>query len=118
MSSHRNRREEVSFPSFFLASQYRSHSVPLDNAVHRPRWFLSMVSWRLHSMQWGVGTDYNAVEMCSQAIMPNAKPKFCKLPFFLDSLVFWLILASIVFDIALSLIHVYTHFGTRVLRAV
>ena len=29
---------------FVLASQYRSHSVPLDNAVHRPRWFLSMVS--------------------------------------------------------------------------
>ena len=25
---------------FVLASQYRSHSVPLDNALHRPRWFL------------------------------------------------------------------------------
>ena len=36
---------------FVLASQCRSHSVPLDNAVHRPRWFLSMVSWRLHRMQ-------------------------------------------------------------------
>jgi len=36
---------------FVLASQYRSHSAPLDNAVRRPRWFLSMVSWRLHSMQ-------------------------------------------------------------------
>ena len=38
---------------FVLASQYRSHTVPLDNAVHRPRWFLSVVSWRLYSMQEG-----------------------------------------------------------------
>jgi len=36
---------------FVLASQYRSHSVLPDNVVHCPRWFLSMGSWRLHSMQ-------------------------------------------------------------------
>ena len=44
-SSHRNsNREGKSQFSiiFVLASQYRSHSVLLDNAVHRPRWFLSM----------------------------------------------------------------------------
>ena len=40
---------------FVLASQYRSHSVLLDNAVSCPRWFLSMCSWRLHSMQHGSG---------------------------------------------------------------
>jgi hypothetical protein len=36
---------------FVLASQYRSHSVLLNGAAHCPRWFLSMGSQRLHSMQ-------------------------------------------------------------------
>jgi hypothetical protein len=40
---------------FVLASQYCSHSVPLVNAAHCPRWFLSMGSRRLHSMQKGSG---------------------------------------------------------------
>jgi len=40
---------------FVLATQYRSHSIPLNNAVHFPRWFLSMGSRRLHSMQQGSG---------------------------------------------------------------
>ena len=44
-------RNKVSFPSFiFWPPNYRSHSVLLDNAVHCPRWFLSMGSWRLRSM--------------------------------------------------------------------
>jgi hypothetical protein len=38
-----------------LASQYRSHSVPLVNAAHCPGWFLSMGSRRLHRMQKGSG---------------------------------------------------------------
>jgi hypothetical protein len=44
---------ERSQPSiiFVLASQYRSHSVPLANAAQCPRWFLSMSWRRLHSMQ-------------------------------------------------------------------
>jgi hypothetical protein len=39
-------RRERSQPSiiYFLASQYRSHSVPLAIAAHCPRWFLSMGS--------------------------------------------------------------------------
>ena len=52
--SHKNsNREERSQFSiiFVLASQHRSLSVLLDNAVYCPRLFLSMGSWRLHSMQ-------------------------------------------------------------------
>jgi len=62
-----------------------------------------------------VGTDSNAVKKCSQTIMPNAQSKFYNCLFFLASLVFWLILASVVFEIALSLILVCTHFGALVL---
>ena len=53
-SSHRNsNREGKSQFSiiFVLASQYRSHSVLLDNAVHRPRWFLC---------------DYKSIQIYSQ----------------------------------------------------
>jgi hypothetical protein len=50
-------RRERSQPStiFVLASQYRSHSVPLVNVAQCPRWFLSMGSRRMHSMQKGSG---------------------------------------------------------------
>jgi hypothetical protein len=50
-------RRERSQPSiiFVLASQYRSHSVPLVNAAHCLRRFLSVGSRRLHSMQKGSG---------------------------------------------------------------
>jgi hypothetical protein len=50
-------RRERSQPSiiFVLVSQDRSHSVPLVNAAHCPRWFLSMGSRRLHGMQKGSG---------------------------------------------------------------
>jgi hypothetical protein len=53
MSSHTVIGEEQSqFRIIFvLVSQYRSHSVLLDNALRRPKRFLSMVSWVLHSMQ-------------------------------------------------------------------
>ena len=34
-----NREEKSQFSIIFvLASQYRSHTVLLDNALHRPRW--------------------------------------------------------------------------------
>jgi hypothetical protein len=49
-------REYSQFSNIFvLASQYRSHSAPLVNAAHCPRWFLSIGSRRLHSMQKGSG---------------------------------------------------------------
>ena len=57
---------------FVLATQYRSHSVLLASAAHCPRWFLSMGSRRLHSMQLGVGADSDAVEMDSQTVVPDA----------------------------------------------
>jgi len=41
-----------------------------------------------------------------------------QLPFFLASLVFWLMLASMFFEITLSLILVCRHFGTLVLSVV
>jgi len=41
-----------------------------------------------------------------------------QLPFSLASLVFWLFLASMVFGITLSLVHVCIHFGTPVLNIV
>jgi hypothetical protein len=41
-----------------------------------------------------------------------------QLTFFLASLVFWLFLASMVFGITLSLVHVCIHFGTPVLNVV
>ena len=53
-SSHKDSNREgkkTVFHHFFLASQDGSHSVLLDNAVHCPRWFLSMGSCRLHSIQ-------------------------------------------------------------------
>ena len=48
----------------------------------------------------------------------NRTIEILQLPFFLDSLVFGLILASMVFEIALSLILVCKHFGTLVLSVV
>ena len=60
-SSHKNsnsKKKQSQFSIIFiLPSQYRSHSVLLNSAVHCPRWFLSMGSRRLHSMQWGSGED-------------------------------------------------------------
>ena len=41
-----------------------------------------------------------------------------QLPFFLANPVFWLILASMVFEITLSLVPVFTHIGTLVLSVV
>ena len=58
-SSHKNsnsKKKQRKFSIIFiLGSQYRSHSVLLSSAVHCPRWFLSMGSRRLHSMQQGSG---------------------------------------------------------------
>ena len=58
-SSHKNsnsKKKQSQFSIIFiLASQYRSHFVPLNSAVHCPKWFLSMGSLRLHSMQLGSG---------------------------------------------------------------
>jgi len=48
-SSHKdsNRKKRNQFSIIFvLAPHHRSHSVLLDNAVHCPRWFLSMGSWK------------------------------------------------------------------------
>jgi len=53
-SSHKNsnKKEQIQFSVFFaLTSQYRSHSVLLNSAVHCPRWILPMGSRRLQSMQ-------------------------------------------------------------------
>ena len=65
----------------------------------------------------GVGTDSSAVE-----VFPSNHAQrtieILQLPFFLDSLVFWLILASMVFEIAMSLILVCKRFETLVLSVV
>ena len=80
-SSHKNsnsKKKQSQFSIIFiLASQYRSHTVLLSSAVHCPRWFLSMGSRRLHSMQQGSGRIPMRWKMCTQAIMPNAQSKFC-----------------------------------------
>jgi len=65
----------------------------------------------------GVGMDSNAVEMFPSN-HAQCTIEILQLPFFLDSLVFWLILASMVFEIALSLILVCKHFRTLVLSVV
>jgi hypothetical protein len=58
--------------------------------------------------------DSNAVEMCTQAVMPNAQSEFYKLLLSLASLVFWLFLVSMVLGIAVSLVHVCILFETPV----
>jgi len=59
---------------------------------------------------------------CGEDVYPSNHAQrtieILQLPFFLASLVFWLILASMVFEIALSLILVCKHFGTLVLSVV
>jgi hypothetical protein len=62
MSSHKssnnnNSKEGVHSVSIIvvLASQYRSHSVPLANAPYCQRWFLSVGSRWLYNMQKGLG---------------------------------------------------------------
>jgi len=51
MSSHRNSNREGKksvFHHFLSWPPSIAHPVPLYNAVHRPSWFLSVGSWRLH----------------------------------------------------------------------
>ena len=53
---------------------------------------------------------------CGEDVYPSSHAQrtveILQLPFFLASLVFWLFLASTVFGLALSLVHVCIHFGT------
>ena len=82
---------------FVLAYQYRSHSVPLDNAVHRPRWF------RGSCTACSRGRDEF---QCGEDVFPSNHVRrtieILQLPFFLANPVFRLILASMVFQITLS----------------
>jgi hypothetical protein len=102
---------------FVLASQYPSHSFLLDNAAHFPKWFLSWVRGGCIVCIRGRGGF-----QCGEDVYPSSHAQrtieILKLPFFLASLVFWLFLASMVFRIILSLVHVCIHFGTPVLNLV
>jgi len=59
---------------------------------------------------------------CDEDVYPNNHAQriveILQPPFFLANLVFWLFLASMVFGITLSLVHVCIHFGTPVLNVV
>jgi hypothetical protein len=59
---------------------------------------------------------------CGEDVYPSNHDRrtieILQLPLFLASLVFWLILASMVFEKTLSLVLVCTHFGTLVLSVV
>ena len=97
------------------ASQYRSHSVVLDNAVHSPWWFLSMGSWRLHSMQQGSGR----IPMRGRCVPKQScqtHNRKSATAFLLGQSGIWLFLTSMVFGITLSLLHVCIHFGTPILN--
>jgi hypothetical protein len=59
---------------------------------------------------------------CGADVYPSSRAQrtveILQLPFFLASLVFWLFLASVVFVITLSLVHVCIHFGKPALNVV
>jgi hypothetical protein len=56
---------------------------------------------------------------CGEDVFPSSHARctveILQLPFFLANLVLWLILASMVFEITLSIVLVCTQFGTLVL---
>jgi len=98
---------------FVLASQYSSCSVwciALDG-------FCPWVRGGCMACSRGQGGF-----RCDEDVYPSSYAQriveILQPPFFLASLVFWLFLASMVFGITLSPVHVCTHFGTLVLKVV
>jgi hypothetical protein len=65
----RRQYSQLSF-IFVLVSQYRSHSVPLANSAHCPRWFLSMGSRGCIACRMGQGGFW-----CGEGVYPSSQAR-------------------------------------------
>ena len=113
-------KQHSQFPTIFVpVSQYRSHSVSLDNAVHCPIRFLSVGLWGLHSVQWGqgglqCGGDAHRSNRANSTVGTVQLNSF----FWVSLLLPWIFLVSTVYGLVLSPIRVCIRFGTPALNVV